>query len=84
MRAVPCVSNERSDHNVQQAERQRLDSAEKLSRAQNNDERVCGYYENFVRRHDKDSVERQQQLQFFLFSETHMSGIFFDIIYLAE
>jgi hypothetical protein len=84
MRAVPCVSNERIDHSLQQAERQRLDSAEKLSRAQNDDERGCGYYENFVRRHDKDSVERQQQLQFFLFSETHMSGIFFDIIYLTE
>lgn len=83
MRAVPCVSSERSDHDVQQADRQRLDFAEKLSTEQNDDEKVCGYYENFVRRHDKDSVERQQQLQFFLFSETHRSGIFFDIIYLA-
>jgi len=84
MRAVPYVSSERSDHSGQQAEKQRLDFVGKLSRVQNDDERVCGHYENFVRRHDKDSVERQQQLQFFLFSETHMSGIFFDIIYLTE
>ena len=84
MRAVLCVSNERSGHSLQQAEKQLLDFVEKLSRVQNDDERVCGYYENFLRRHDKDSVEHQQQLQFFLFFETHISGIFFAIIYLAE
>ncbi|MDI6795068.1 MAG: hypothetical protein QME81_19740, partial [bacterium] len=56
MRAVLCVSNERSGHSVQQAEKQRLDFVEKLSRVQNDDEMVCGYYENFLRRHDKDSV----------------------------
>ena len=84
MRAVPCVSNGLSDHSVKQAEIQQLDFVEKFSKAQNDDERVCGYYENFLRRHDKDSVEHQQQLQFFLFFETHRSGIFFAIIYLAE
>jgi hypothetical protein len=83
MLAVLCVSNERNGHSVQQAEKQRLDFAEKLSRVRNDDERVCGYYENFLRRHDKDSVEHQKQLLFFLFSETHRNGIFFVIIYLA-
>ena len=83
MRVVPCVSNEWSGHSVQQAEKQQLDFVEKLSRVQNDDERVCGYYENFARRHDKDSVVHPKQLPSFLFSEIHRSGIFFDIIYLA-
>lgn len=84
MRVVLCVSNERSDHSVQQAERQRIYFVEKLSRAQNDAVMVCGYCENFVRRHDKDSVEHLQQLLSFLFSEIHRNDIFFVIIYLAE
>ena len=84
MRVVLCVSNERNAHSVQQVDRQQTDFADKLSKVQNDAGMVCGHCENFARSHDKDSVERQQQLQFFLFSETHMSGIFFDIIYLAE
>ncbi len=84
MLAVLCVSNEQIGHSVQQAEKQWLDFVEKLSRVQNDDERVYGYYENFVHRHDKDSVELQQQFQSFLFSEIRRNNIFFNIIYLAE
>jgi hypothetical protein len=84
MLAVLCVSNEWSDHSVQQAERQQIDFADKLSRAQNDAGMVSGYCENFARRHGKDSVEHLLQLLSFLFSEIHRNDIFFVIIYLAE
>jgi hypothetical protein len=84
MLAVLFVSNERSDHSAQQAEREQLDFADKLSRAQNDAGMVCGYCENFARRHDKDSVGHLLQLLPFLFSEIHRNDIFFVIIYLAE
>jgi hypothetical protein len=84
MRVVLCVSNERNAHSVQQVDRQQTDFAEKLSKVQNDAGMVCGYCENFARSHDKDSVERLQQLPSFLFSEIRRTGIFFVIIYLAE
>jgi hypothetical protein len=84
MRVVLCVSNERNAHSVQQVDRQQTDFAEKLSKVQNDAGMVCGHCENFARSHDKDSVERLQQLPSFLFSEIRRTGIFFVIIYLAE